>query len=481
MRILFILTLTSLIRHFESVVLALADDGHTIAIATPGRPNDWPLPDAVVAHSRISRVVCPRVRQDDWKEAATDFRLLVDCGRYLDGPFFQAEKLRTRAFVMFARTITNDEKRHVVSRCPSCHARLVDGEVGKMTPALGRTGSTRMRELLRLIEEAIPSDPAYENFLASERPDVLLVSPLVGLGSEQTDWVKSAKALGIPVGFPVFSWDNLTTKGIIHVQPDQVFVWNEIQKREAIEYHGIPADRIIVTGAPRFDAFVDLAPTGREKFCARFGLDPGLPMLTYLCSSEFVAGREVEFVQQWIEEIRREPSLASCNVLIRPHPRSLRQWKGVDISQWPQVGLAMSGRLNADRLLYNTLYHSAAVVGLNTSAQIEAGILGKPVYTLLAPGFEPGQQRTLHFRYLLREEGGFVEVATDFDEHRRQLADAVAGRYDSERIRRFIESFIRPMGWNRPATPILADGIARMRSPSKFSIVRRWLPSSHRP
>ena len=31
------------------------------------------------------------------------------------------------------------------------------------------------------------------------------------------------------------------------------------------------------------------------------------------------------------------------------------------------------------------------VVGLNASAEIEAGILGTPVLTLLAPGFEKGQ------------------------------------------------------------------------------------------
>ena len=46
--------------------------------------------------------------------------------------------------------------------------------------------------------------------------------------------VKSAKAIGVPVVFPVFSWDNLSTKGLIHVQPDRVLVWNEHQKREAV-------------------------------------------------------------------------------------------------------------------------------------------------------------------------------------------------------------------------------------------------------
>jgi len=181
----------------------------------------------------------------------------------------------------------------------------------------------------------------------------------------------------------------------------------------------------------------------------------------------------VEFVRSWIQQIRRAPTLASCNVIVRAHPRSVQQWSGVDVQSWGRVGLSISRRLNADRILFDTLYYSDAVVGLNTSAQIEAGILGKPVLTLLAPGFEQGQQGTLHFKYLLREADGFVDLASNFDDHRRQLADAVAGRYDREQIRRAVERFIRPAGWDQPAAPYLADAILQL-APARPSPVKRW-------
>jgi hypothetical protein len=474
MRIALAVPRTNVIRHFESVVLLLAKRGHELAIVTPGRSNDWPLPEKIARHPRITCPICPETREDEWKTAATDFRLLVDCARYLRSPFLQADKLRARAFQTFARHVSGDPKRHLTATCPSCHTTLVDDQVGALVPPLGTSGSARLEELARLVEEVVPTDPVRDRFLAEQRPDVVLVSPLVRLGSEQADWVKSARARGIPVGFPVFSWDNLTTKGLIHVQPDHVFVWNDIQKREAIEYHGVPEDRIDVTGAPRFDAFFDLdVSMDRWQFSQKYGLDEAAPIVTYLCSSEFVAGSEVAFVERWIEEIRQEPGLASCNVAIRPHPRSLHHWAGVDVSRWRGVSLVRSRRLNADQSLFDTLYHSSAVVGLNTSAQLEAGILGKPVLTILAPGFERGQEGTLHFRYLLRSEGGFVEVAKDFEEHRSQLLAAVDGRYDAAHIRRFIERFIRPLGWEKPATPILADAILRLsrRSSSGFG---RW-------
>lgn len=481
MRILFHLPRTNVLRHFDSVVLALAGDGHHVTIATPGRSNDWPLPEAVQSHPRIACRVCPEVREDEWRDAATDFRTLVDTGHYLESPFFEADKLRSRAFRALAQTLTGERTRHLTARCPHCGIKLVDGELGSLRPQLGETASRRLHDLARLIEKAIPSDPGRERFLRDERPDIVLVSPLVRFGSEQADWVKSARTLGIPVGFPVFSWDNLTTKGIVHVEPDGVFVWNEVQKREATEYYGIPPAKVVITGAPRFDSFIALTPSvNRDEYCRQLSIDPAAPIVTYLCSSEFVAGREVEFVERWIADIRRDPRLASCNVIIRPHPRSVRQWSDVDIGRHGRVGLSMSRALNADQSLYDALYHSVAAVGLNTSAQIEAGILGKPVLTLLAPGFEQGQQGTLHFRYLLREEGGFVDLAKDLDEHRSHLADALAAKYDADEIRRCVGRFIRPEGWDRPVTPILAEAILRLAPGPPSSPMRRWFGSGVR-
>ncbi len=469
MRVLFQLPRTNVLRHFDSVVLALADAGHDVTIATPGRSNDWPLPEAVQSHPRVQCRTCPEARADEWRDAATDFRTIVDCGHYLESPFFEAEKLRSRAFRTLAQTLTGERGRHLSARCPSCGTKIVDGDFGSLRPALGDEASRRLKNLAALVEKAIPSDPGRERFLRDERPDVVLVSPLVRFGSEQADWVKSARALGIPVGFPVFSWDNLTTKGIVHVHPDRVFVWNEFQKREATEYYGIPPEQVVITGAPRFDAFIALEPSNdRKEFCRRYSFDPSAPLATYLCSSEFVAGREVAFVESWIEAIRSDPRLASTNLLIRPHPRSVKQWSDVDLSRFGRVAIGMSRVLNADQSLYDAMHHSAAVVGLNTSAQIEAGVLGKPVLTLLASGFEHGQQGTLHFHYLLKANGGFVEVGRDLDEHREQLAAVLAGRVSTDDIRSAVGRFIRPHGWDRPATPILADAILALARPSRL-------------
>jgi hypothetical protein len=113
---------------------------------------------------------------------------------------------------------------------------------------------------------------------------------------------------------------------------------------------------------------------------------------------------------------------------------------------------------NADQVLYDTVFHSAAVVGLNTSAEIEAAIVGRPVFTIIDPE-AGGQSGTLHFHYLLQANGGHVRLAETFDDHRRQLEGALAGAVDRGAIDSFIETFVRPRGRERPVSPLVADAI----------------------
>jgi len=466
-KILFHVNLRTMLRHFESVVLELARRGHTVRIASAVDRKDVPPPASLLQDARISFVEVAENRTDAWAERIVELRMWRDYLRYLDKRFEHAPKLRARTVRKFAAAVTHDERTHLVGFCPHCNGRLVDNEVGViLRTGLSKKGFNNLRSLLALVEDTIPSDPAIDALLRQEQPDVLVVTPLIKLASQQPEFVKSARTLGIPVVYPVFSWDNLSTKGLVHVQPDVVLVWNERQRVEAVEMHQVPNNRIVVTGASRFDEFFAMTPqTSRATFCQDHGLDPRHPIVSYLCSSEFVAGHEFEFVQRWIEAVRTTPALRDCNILIRPHPRRTKAWKGFT-SAHRHVAVSMPHGMNGDQTLFETVHHSAAIVGLNTSAELEAGIVGRPVLTVLAAESTGGQRGTLHFDYLLKDHGGFVEMAPDMESHSRQLAAAVAGHYDPEMIRGFVRDFLRPHGLDRPVTPIVADAIENAARPS---------------
>lgn len=112
---------------------------------------------------------------------------------------------------------------------------------------------------------------------------------------------------------------------------------------------------------------------------------------------------------------------------------------------------------------YDSIHHSAGVVGLNTSAMIEAGIVERPVHTLLVPGFWESQEGTLHFRYLMQVAGGLLQVARTWDDHLAQLASSIAASGTPHRpARAFVESFVRPHGLATPASPLFVDALERL-------------------
>ncbi len=154
--------------------------------------------------------------------------------------------------------------------------------------------------------------------------------------------------------------------------------------------------------------------------------------------------------------------------MIRPHPRNAGSWTSADLSDfgnvvvWPRAG-AHPDIGDAQANFFDSMAHSIAVVGVNTSAQIDAAIVGKPVYTIRDPVFAASQDGTIHFRYLLESHGGFVRSANSLEEHCEQLeaglADPDAAR---AQVDRFVASFVRPRGIDRPAAPIVADEIAAL-------------------
>jgi hypothetical protein len=83
------------------------------------------------------------------------------------------------------------------------------------------------------------------------------------------------------------------------------------------------------------------------------------------------------------------------------------------------------------------------------------------VLTILAPEF--AQESTLHFHHLLEENGGFLHVASSLEEHANQLGRVLShDAADEDRRRRFVASFVRPHGLDRPATPIFADAVEQL-------------------
>ena len=336
-----------------------------------------------------------------------------------------------------------------------------------------RAGHRVLGACLRVVERALPRQAALDALMHAYQPDVVLVTPLVRLGSNQVEVLRSARVCGARTALCVASWDHLTNKARVSELPDRVFVWNETQKREAVERHGVPADRVVITGAQCFDQWFDRVPVrSRDEFLVTTKLPAARPFLLFVCSSFDLGGPvEAHFVRDWVREIRAsdDPALRSVGILIRPHPTRLDEWHEVDLSEFQDVTLYGSSPIDetAKEEYFESLYHSAAVVGLNTSAFLEAAIVGRPVHTILVSEFSQQQGETIHFNYLLSVGGGVLRVACDFDEHRTQLLASLREPPRTDLNAEFVEAFIRPRGLRTPATHLFGEAVAELlRSPA---------------
>jgi hypothetical protein len=159
-----------------------------------------------------------------------------------------------------------------------------------------------------------------------------------------------------------------------------------------------------------------------------------------------------------------DPSVRDLGVLVRPHPQNAAQWQGAELDDeavaiWPHGG-EHPDAADSRAGFYDSIHHSVAVVGVNTSAMIDSAIVGRNVMTILDPAFADTQEGTLHFHYLLRENGGFLTIARTLDEHVAQVGEIVRGGHgEADRVRTFVESFVRPRGLDVAVAPVVADEI----------------------
>lgn len=338
--------------------------------------------------------------------------------------------------------------------------------------------SKAARTLFAWLESCIQPDDEIVRWFKGFQPQVVFASPYVFRGDVEVEYTKAAQALKIPVVAALLSWDNLTSKGTYHVKPDQLFVWNQVLVEEAVQIHDIDQRRVFVTGAPVYDPWFDLsASMDRASFCARIGLDPSKPYILYLCSSKSISERETELIQMLILHFEEVEERSRPALVVRPHPFKDMEADGLE-NDWVRVFPKGGQRPDTDEArstYYDSLYYSAAVIGVNTTGFLESAILDKPCLTLVTPMTSQGQEMRAHFKHLM--DAGYIEVAKDFPELVNKAMTIVSGvdAWKANRVK-FVHDFIRPHGLDVPASQVMTGAILAVaigRNPSE------WMKGEH--
>ncbi len=449
-RVLFALSEPGYFRFYGSTIVELAQRGWDVDVAfdKPDKRKGEPVPKGAAPRVRSVGMI-PEVAGG----TLSLVRSAMDYFRYLEAPYRGAAYLRRRsektlppAFGVLTR----------VSRTP----RFVVGAAIRA---------------LRLVERLVPPDAGIVEWLRQQAPDVVFVSPMVILGprsDRQTEIVKAGRALGVPVIVGVASWDHLTSKGLVRVVPDALMVWNDAQATEAVDLHRIPRASVVVTGAQSLDHwFTPVSPQSTAAFRVRLGIPEGRKVILFVGSSKNIAPGATEpgFVRRWTAALRSasHPDIRSAVLLVRPHPGNTEPWRDVpldpDVRVYPSSysGIPLTaGEIEDFR---QSLVISDAVVGVNTTAMIEAAIFERPVLTIRDSEFAHSQDQTLHFGHLAVDAGGCALVAQTLDEHVAQLERVTTDPSAAvARARAFVQRFVRPRGISEPVTQHVCREIERI-------------------
>lgn len=410
----------------------------------------------VGAHAHVTLELAPGESRTGWGTVTRRVRAGLDHLHYFHPRFTSTPDFRARAEAAAPAVV------RVLAR------------MQRLRPALARA--------LRAVERAAPVERAVVRALDGFSTDVVVVSPYVWFGGPQGDWTRAAHARGIPVVAAMLSWDNLTSKGSTRAVPDVMTVWNEAQREEARVLHGVPPERVVVTGAHVWDGWFGRPPSrDRAAVLAEAGLEDARALVVYLESSGYVGG-ERSFAREWIDTLAAHPEerLRGAAVLVRPHPqveddgwRSLAEERPGRVGIWPPRGQPVQDE-GARRTFFDALYHADAVVGVNTSAFIEAAIVGRPALTPALPQFRKAQEGTVHFAHLLEANGGPVRASASLSEHADQLAAALLDPEELvSRGTSFVERFVRPHGRGEPATPRFVDAVEEAAALSPAPVPER--------
>ena len=265
-----------------------------------------------------------------------------------------------------------------------------------------------------------PEPGEIESLLTSIDTAIVLTGTSLRAELDGRFWAV-AEAAGIPSLALLDHWKNyaerFTVAAPFDILPTAIAVMDDVAAHELIAL-GCPAERVRVTGQPRFDALLDgLPPDSRERARASLGLDASRRVAVFASQPRGIPYDEGGSFTQ-------EEALAGfLDALHEVAPDALALVKLHPVEQIEPVAAAVSARSgNEVRLLENgsTVDLAAAAdvfCGMTSIVLLDAALLGVPTVSI-----RPGGGAS-HF---VDVNADLIRTATTPEEIRSALAEGLA-------------------------------------------------------
>ena len=255
--------------------------------------------------------------------------------------------------------------------------------------------------------------------------DLLLIGPTNLRFSPEYSLYLLAKKSKKEVYIPVLTWDNPSTKLIFYPLPHKFFAWNYSQYHHLNKFHRVKKSHIEVFGSLYFERFANA--NRKENLMDKDNSDIQFNFLKNISSSNISEIGKVNLPEKYLlylgssaniheenqermnimfilETIYKYKDFDDYKIIIKPHPANpiniYKLFVELGEKQFNKIQIhfgdfpVLNNDLEEQRIL---LKNASLIIGVNTSAFLEAFLMGKNVYSLLISEKAKIQKINPHF------------------------------------------------------------------------------------
>lgn len=305
-----------------------------------------------------------------------------------------------------------------------CAARVVSKILGN---------AKILRRLYRALDLRLNQRQVFGKYFEKYQPHVVFASDVLGVND--TIMLREAKKRCVFTIAMVRSWDNLTSKGVVRVQPDFLLVQTPRMFEEAVRLADMEPSHLEIVGVPSFDHYNGFVPDDPLLISKILSLSPGRPFILFSPLFEHYTESTVSILKYLETKINDGALPKELAVLVRYPPsytsRKLDEFDGSKCiffyqpgEHFPDTKTRFDWEFTKDdmRILANTIYHSKVTVNFVSTLTIESAVLDHPVVniafeTMLHPSVNNSLRMLFKQQHIvpLLEIGG-SKLAESYDE-----------------------------------------------------------------
>ncbi len=276
--------------------------------------------------------------------------------------------------------------------------------------------------------------------------------------------------LGLPLVGNVASWDHTVGKGVISPSLDRYLVQNIRMRDDLVRYHGVEAERIVVTGWPQADVFSRRRTADAYAAILRgYGLDPDRPLVLVMGNTPTNTPHEARFFSRLIEWWQASGAALSVSHSSSDRTRATRSGGHASQAALDVPNAAVQEPSYTDlEVLATLLQHAGCVVTNAGTILLDALVNDRPVVCVLydEDGGPPEQswaaKSVIGEHYVDVNASGAFHRATSFAEvasgierslaqpgeladERRKVVEATVGAIDGNAAERVVAAILAPV------------------------------------